>query len=258
MCGLAGIFSRDTTPDRHLLLEMAGELDHRGPDGVGLYLDRGIGLVNTRLSIFDLAGGDQPVGTPDGRFWVVQNGEIYNHPELRAELEALGHRFSTHCDTEVIVHAYQEWGAGCLERFNGPFAFAVWDRTRRELFLARDRYGVRPMFLARYGSDLVFASEAKAILRHPSARRELDPRGLCETFTLWSILPDRSAFMDIGELPAGHWLRISEHGEQLVRWWDLTFVPREAQRQDSVADSGFANRTRKHGVSRNLVRQEVS
>ena len=236
MCGIAGVFNRAGSPSRELLLTMAGELEHRGPDGVGLYLDQGLGMVNTRLSIFDLAGGDQPIGTPDGRFWVVQNGEIYNHPEIRCELEALGHRFSTHCDTEVIVHAYQEWGSACLERFNGPFAFAVWDRKKRELFLARDRYGVRPLFLARYGSEVVFASEAKAILRHPSARRQLDPRGLVETFTLWSILPDRSAFVDIGELAPGHWLRINDEGEQLTQWWDLVFVPREAQRQDSTED----------------------
>lgn len=236
MCGIGGIYDAAARPDRALLLTMAGELDHRGPDGVGLFSDPHVGLVNTRLAIFDLAGGDQPIGTPDGRYWVVQNGEIYNHPELRAELESLGHRFSTHCDTEVIVHAYQEWGPACLERFNGPFAFAVWDRVAQELFLARDRYGVRPLFLARYGSQLVFASEAKAILRHPSARRELDPRGVVETFTLWGILPDRSAFTGIGELAPGHWLRIGRDREQLVRWWDLPFAPRELQRRESVDD----------------------
>lgn len=236
MCGIAGVFDLTGSPDRALLLSMAADLEHRGPDGVGLLLDDGVGLVNTRLAIFDLAGGDQPIGTPDGRWWVVQNGEIYNHPEIRAELEALGHHFSTHCDTEVIVHAYQEWGAGCLDRFNGPFAFAVWDRQRRELFLARDRYGVRPLFLARYGSQLVFASEAKAILRHPAARRELDPRGVVETFTLWGILPDRSAFTGIGELPPGHWLHIGPQGERLQQWWDLTFAPREQQRQEPIED----------------------
>lgn len=236
MCGIAGIYDPSETPEPALLLTMAGELDHRGPDGVGLYRDEHVGLVNTRLAIFDLAGGDQPIGTPDGRYWVVQNGEIYNHPELRAELESLGHRFSTHCDTEVIVHAYQEWGAGCLERFNGPFAFAVWDRVTRELFLARDRYGVRPLFVARFGRQLVFASEAKAILRHPLARRELDPRGVVETFTLWSILPDRSAFAGIGELAPGHWLRVGPRGETTRRWWDLPFAPRELQRRESVDD----------------------
>lgn len=225
MCGIAGLLAgAGPTPSEALLLAMAGELGHRGPDGVGLYLDAGVGMVNTRLSIVDLAGGDQPIGNEDGRFWVVQNGEIYNHPELRRELEALGHRFRTGSDTEVIVHAFEAWGRDCLARFNGPFAFALWDRRDRSLFLARDRFGVRPLFLAQCGPDLVFASEAKAILRHPRARRELDPVSLVDTFTLWAPLPDRTAFPGIRELPPGHWLRIGSDGSQVERcWWDLRF-----------------------------------
>ncbi len=213
---------------------MAGELQHRGPDGVGMYLDAGLGMVNTRLSIIDLAGGDQPIGNEDGRYWVIQNGEIYNHPELRLELEALGHQFRTDSDTEVIVHAYEAWGHHCLDRFNGPFAIALWDRRERCLFLARDRFGVRPLFLARYGSELVFGSEVKAILRHPSARRELDPVGLVDTFTLWAPQPDRTAFLGISELPPGHWLRIGpdQHSESHC-WWDLRFQSPGEQRQES-------------------------
>lgn len=210
---------------------MAGELRHRGPDGVGLYLDDGIGMVNTRLSIVDLAGGDQPIGNEDGRYWVIQNGEIYNHPELRRELESLGHRFRTESDTEVIVHAYEAWGQTCLDRFNGPFALALWDRQECSLFLARDRFGVRPLFIARYGSDFAFASEAKAILRHPGARRELDPVSLVDTFTLWAPLPDRTAFPGIRELAPGHWLRIGPGDRREERrWWDLRFTPPGDQR----------------------------
>ena len=134
----------------------------------------------------------------------MQNGEIYNYVELTAELEALGHRFATHSDTEVIAHAYAEWGANCLQRLNGDFAFAVWDREEEELFLARDRFGVRPLFIAEFGGDFSFASEAKALLRHPEARRELDPAGLVETFTAWSNLPERSAFAGIRELAPAH------------------------------------------------------
>lgn len=227
MCGIAGLLAgAGSTPSEDLLLAMAGELGHRGPDGVGLYLDAGLGLVNTRLSIVDLAGGDQPIGNEDGRCWVVQNGEIYNHPELRRELEALGHRFRTDSDTEVIVHAYEAWGLACLDRFNGPFAFALWDRQARTLFLARDRFGVRPLLLARFGPDFVFASEAKAILRHPRARREMDPLSLVDTFTLWAPLPDRTAFPGIRELPPGHWLRIGPDVRQEERcWWELRFRP---------------------------------
>jgi asparagine synthase (glutamine-hydrolysing) len=238
MCGIAGLHSgTDTLPNQGLLLAMAGELHHRGPDGVGMYLDAGFGMVSTRLSIIDLAGGDQPIGNEDGRYWVIQNGEIYNHPELRRELEASGHVFCTDCDTEVIVHAYEQWGEGCLDRFNGPFAFAIWDRRAQSLFLARDRYGVRPLFIARYGRDLLFGSEVKAILRHPGARRELDPISLIDSFTLWAPLPDRTAFLGIRELPPGHWLKIGPDGEVVERpWWDLRFEPLATQRRESEDD----------------------
>jgi asparagine synthase (glutamine-hydrolysing) len=225
MCGLAGTFARSgTEASRRFLLAMAGELAHRGPDGTGLYLDGRFGMVNTRLAVIDLVGGDQPLGDEHGRYWVMQNGEIYNYVELRAELEALGHRFETSSDTEVIVHAYEAWGTACLDRLNGEFAFAVWDRLDRELFLARDRFGVRPLFVSEAGGDLSFASEAKALLRHPGATRRLDPLGLVDTFTMWSTLPDRSAFEGIRELAPGHFLRWGPGGLlEERRWWDLSF-----------------------------------
>lgn len=233
MCGIAGIFScRTESPTRALMLAMAAELHHRGPDGVGLYLDEGVGLVNTRLSIIDLAGGDQPIGNENGRFWAVQNGEIYNHIELRQELEALGHSFSTHSDTEVIVHAFEEWGEGCLARFNGPFAFAVWDRLERRLFLARDRFGVRPLFLSEMGDGVIFASEAKAILCHPKITRVLDPAAITEAFTLWAPLPARSAFRGIRELGPGCWMRLNADGRREERrWWDIRFAAPDQQRR---------------------------
>ena len=203
---------------------MAGELRHRGPDGTGLYVDGGFGMTNNRLAIVDLAGGDQPLSNEDGRYWVMQNGELYNYVELIEELEGLGHRFATRSDTEVIAHAYEEWGPACLERMNGDFAFAVWDRRERELFLARDRFGIRPLFVAELGGDLVFASEAKAILRHPDARRELDPAGLVETFTTWCISPDGSSFPGIRELAPAHYIVAGPDGiREERRWWDLRF-----------------------------------
>jgi len=235
VCGIAGIYaSAGQEPTDSLLLQMAGELRHRGPDGTGLYLDRRLGMVGARLAIVDLEQGDQPLSNEDGRYWVVQNGELYNYIELREELSVLGHRFSTESDTEVLVHAYEEWGSDCLRRLNGDFAFAVWDRVEQELFLARDRFGARPLFLAEYGGDLVFASEAKALLRHPLARRELDPLGLVEAFTIWSILPDRSAFVGVRELPPAQYLRFGPAGAiEERRWWDLPF---DAAR--STADPG--------------------
>ncbi len=241
MCGVAGIYkARNDVADRGLLCRMGGELEHRGPDGVGLYLDGRFGMVNTRLSIIDLLTGDQPLGNEDGRFWVMQNGEIYNYPELMDELTALGHRFATHSDTEVLVHAYEEWGAACLDRLNGEFAFAVWDRQERELFLARDRFGIRPLFLARYGGDVLFASEARALLRHPRSERRIDPFSVVETFTLWAVQPDRSAFPGVFELPPGHYVRVTPEGMgPLQRWWDLSFGPRGARTvpdADELAD----------------------
>jgi asparagine synthase (glutamine-hydrolysing) len=234
MCGIAGLYApRDKRAPRDLLLAMAGELEHRGPDGVGLYLDQRFGMVNTRLSIIDLAGGDQPIGSEDGRIWAMQNGEIYNYPELTTELKALGHTFATRSDTEVLVHAYEQWGEAFLDRLNGEFAVAIWDRERRELLLARDRFGIRPLFLAEHDGEVAFASEASALLRHPKAERRLDPFALVETFTLWSVLPDRSAFPGIRELPAGHLLRVGPDGPKpMRRWWALRFGPREGTRTE--------------------------
>jgi asparagine synthase (glutamine-hydrolysing) len=243
MCGIAGSFSRH--PDARLgrtLVEMAGELAHRGPDGSGLYLDGEgrFGMVNTRLAVVDLEGGDQPLSDESGRFWVMQNGEVYNYVELRDELAALGHRFETTCDTEVIAHAFEEWGPGCLERLNGDFAIAVWDSVRRELFLARDRFGVRPLFLSEQNGDLLFASEIKALLRHPRVSRELDPSGLVESFVLWSISPERSAFRGVRELPPAHYLRMGADGSRsLERWWDLDLAgaaEKETRDLDELAE----------------------
>jgi asparagine synthase (glutamine-hydrolysing) len=241
VCGLAGIYGRpDEKAPRELLCAMAGELRHRGPDGTGLYVDRQFGMVNTRLAIIDVSGGDQPLSDERGRYWVMQNGEIFNYPELQRELRALGHRFATNSDTEVLAHAYEEWGVHCLERLNGEFAFAVWDRETSELFLARDRFGVRPLFLLERGGRLSFASEAKALLRHPDAVRELDPTAIVQAFTLWATAPTRSSFPGIRELPPGHWLRMGPDGRtEEQQWWDMQFASPEEmryEREDVLVD----------------------
>lgn len=259
MCGIAGTYNRNNKlASREFLLAMAGELLHRGPDGVGLYLDRQFGMVNTRLSIVDLAGGDQPLSNEDGRYWVMQNGEIYNYPELQAELESYGHRFTTRCDTEVLVHAYEQWGPDCLHKLNGAFAFAIWDRDKEELFLARDRFGIRPLFLSQFGGSLSFASEAKALLRHPEAERAIDPLSLVETFTLWAVLPDRSAFKGIRELPAGHYLRWGPRGPiEERRWWDLRFAHPAELRTENEAELTEELKTLLEDATRLRLRADV-
>jgi asparagine synthase (glutamine-hydrolysing) len=237
MCGVCGTYKRSgEEAERLLLMSMAGELRHRGPDGTGLYIDGRFGMANTRLAIVDVDGGDQPLSDETRRYWVMQNGEIYNHVELRLELGRRGHDFATTSDTEVIAHAFEEWGVGCLSRFNGDFAIAIWDRDARELLLARDRFGVRPLFLAEFGGDFSFASEAKALLRHPAARRELDAAGIVDTFTAWTTLAGRSAFAGIRELPPAHYVVVGPGGAgPETRWWDVDFSPEEAD-EDALVE----------------------
>jgi asparagine synthase (glutamine-hydrolysing) len=233
MCGIVGVYRRSEAVPRDVLLSMAGQLRHRGPDGTGLYLDGAVGMAASRLAIVDLARGDQPLSDNQGRYWVVQNGELYNYVELQKELEGLGHRFATTCDTEVLATAYAEWGPACLDRFNGDFAFAVWDALTRELFLARDRFGVRPLFVTELDGDFWFASEAKALLRHPSARCELDRAALAEYFVTWGNPSGCSSFEGIRELPPGCSMRVDQNGiGPVTRWWDLDFSA-EADGRDS-------------------------
>jgi asparagine synthase (glutamine-hydrolysing) len=184
---------------------MAGALHHRGPDEFGVYRDAHAGLAHARLSIIDLATGQQPLSDGEETLWVVFNGEIFNYVELRGELVALGHRFRTQSDTEVIVHAYRAWGDDAFARFNGQFAIALWDQTRARLTLARDRLGVRPLHMCQHLGRLYFASEVKAIFAaDPTIPRAFDPVGLDQTFTFWSVVAPRTVFAGVTELEPGH------------------------------------------------------
>ncbi|MSR64383.1 MAG: asparagine synthase (glutamine-hydrolyzing) [Verrucomicrobiae bacterium] len=232
MCGIAGIvnLAAGAPPDERQLRQMLAMIRHRGPDEFGIYLDDAVGLGNARLSIIDLSGGQQPIANEDGTLWIVFNGEIFNYVELRPELEAKGHRFATHSDTEVLLHLYEEYGPKCLERLNGQFAFAVWNTRDQSLFLARDRLGVRPLFYTRTGGRLIFGSEIKAILSDPGVRAEIDPVTLEQVFTFWSPLSPRTIFKDIVELPPGHWL-LAKRGEVTVnRYWQMSFAEVPASR----------------------------
>ena len=206
MCGIAGIFAfaSERSPSREELLRMAGALSHRGPDELGIYRDGHAGLAHTRLSIIDLATGQQPLANEDESLYVVFNGEIFNYLELREELEALGHVFRTRSDTEVVVHAYEAWHEGAFRRFNGQWAIALWDERRQSLVLARDPLGVRPLYFCEHRGRVHFASEVKAIFAaDASIPRALDPLGLDQTLSFWSVVPPQSIFAGISELPPG-------------------------------------------------------
>ena len=199
MCGIAGMVAlgdNAAPPGLDQLTVMAGALRHRGPDEFGIYRDRRAGLSHARLSIIDLAGGQQPLSNEDGTLWIVFNGEIFNYIELRCELEQHGHVFATRSDTEVIVHAWEQWGEEALSRFNGQWAFALYDSRNAKLVLSRDRLGVRPLFTAENDGRLLFASEVKAIFAEGTVPREIDPVGLDETFTFWGVRAPRTMFPD--------------------------------------------------------------
>jgi asparagine synthase (glutamine-hydrolysing) len=226
MCGIAGVVFTDPAHpvDRGLVRRMTRTLAHRGPDADGYHFGPGVALGHRRLSIIDLATGDQPIYDEDGTRAVVFNGEIYNFHELRAELLARGHRFTTASDTEVIVHAWEEYGDECLTRFRGMFAFAAWDDRRRRLLLARDRLGKKPLYYLHDGDRLLFASELKALLADPSVRRAVDPAAIDDYLSFGAVPAPRTIYLGIAQLPPAHYL-VWEAGRVQVReYWDLVFA----------------------------------
>jgi asparagine synthase (glutamine-hydrolysing) len=199
---------------------MIGALRHRGPDGFGYFSDGPVGLAHARLAIIDLSTGDQPIHNETRDVWTVFNGEIFNYVELRAELEQRGHRFYTRSDTEVIVHLYEDFGDRFVEKLNGQFAIALWDAKQQRLLLARDRAGIRPLFMARCGSRLYFASEMKSLFTVAPELKQFDARGLAQIFNFWTTAGKRTAFRGIDSLPPGHVLSIDAHGhERLTQYW---------------------------------------
>jgi len=233
---------------------MLDALRHRGPDDAGTWSDGPVALGNRRLSIIDLAGGHQPMASEDGRVVVVQNGELYNHAALREELSAGGHAFATRCDTEVIVHAWRAWGEACLERFRGMFAFALWDDASGELWLARDRIGIKPLYYARQPGRLLFASEIKAILADRAVPREVDETALFHFLSFLVPPAPRTLFAAVRKLPAGTWMRISPDGAvEERRYWDaLEHVEARSGAPDDIAADLLAaleDSVRAHKVS---------
>src|SRR5205807_8345537 len=235
MCGLAGVArARPQGVSAQLLERMAAAIRHRGPDGFGLHADDRIGLAHVRLSVIDVAGGAQPMANEDGDVRVVYNGEIYNYLELRHELQLRGHVFRTRSDTEVLVHGYEQWGEGLLERLNGQFAFALHDRRTASLFLARDRFGILPLFYAERGGDLYFASEIKALLASGEIEAALDPAGLDDVFTFWAARPPRTPFRGVRALEPGCWAKWQAGRLSIRRWFDLDFPEPDAESPDAL------------------------
>ncbi len=231
MCGIAGLFHLkiDKPVDPARIARMCEAIAHRGPDGQGIWTASGVGLGHRRLSIIDVAGSPQPMASADGRAMLVFNGEIYNFRELREELSAAGAIFRTDGDSEVILAAWQKWGQDCVSRLHGMFAFAIYDLDAKTLFLARDRLGVKPLFLATLGDgSLVFGSELKALLGDPLLHREIDPLAV-EDYLTWGYVPDsRSILKGVSKLPAGHSLLL-ERGKPMPQprqWWDVSFADR--------------------------------
>jgi asparagine synthase (glutamine-hydrolysing) len=257
MCGIAGVLDRDGGPvPADVLKRMTEALAHRGPDGEGLYTDGAVGLGHRRLAVIDLSpAGHQPMVSPDGQHALVLNGEIYNHRELRADLERLGHGFHSRSDSEVLLHGYAQWGESVLDRLNGMFAFAVWDRRRRHLFLARDRYGIKPLYYTQVGDAFLFASEVKALLAHPACRAGLDKEALLEYFTFQNLFGERTLFAGVRLLPAGSHLTVPAAGATAgrpTRYWDYAFVEPPAPADDQAYLEEL-DRLLRQAVTRQLV-----
>jgi asparagine synthase (glutamine-hydrolysing) len=226
MCGIAGVLDLSGGPVDPRLVEAMNETQrHRGPDDAGLHVAGPVGLGNRRLAIIDRALGAQPMGSPDGSVWITYNGEVFNFEELRRHLEGRGHAFRTRCDTEVVLAAYLEYGVRCVDRFNGQFAFGIWDGRTGELFLARDRLGINPLHHATVDGQFVFASEAKAILRHPGVRREADRTAVAEMLLCGTTFDGRTMFEGIRSLEPGHTMTVGASGVRVRRYWDIPLSP---------------------------------
>jgi asparagine synthase (glutamine-hydrolysing) len=258
MCGIAGVFNMDGAPVSPVeIRKMTDAIAHRGPDSEGFYIDNFIGLGHRRLAILDLSrAGHQPMTVDGNNFTLSYNGEVYNYQELRRQLEEKGHSFRSQTDSEVVLHAYMEWGEGCVTHFNGMFAFAIWDKTRQQLFLARDRYGIKPLYYTFCGKSFLFGSEQKAILTHSKVKREIDLEALLEYFTFQNIFTDKTLLKNIKLFPAGchATMSLGDLNSELVlnNYWDYDFrEPEESASEEEYTEE--LDRLFQQAVSRQLV-----
>ena len=256
MCGIAGIFDihKKREINRELLASMNEVQHHRGPDEDGIHLEPGLGLAHKRLSIIDIASGQQPLFSKDKSVVVTYNGEIYNFVDLRSELEAKGYQFTTHCDTEVIVYAWQEWGEGCVDRFRGMFAFAVWDRNRETLFLARDRLGIKPLYYATLpNGQFIFGSELKVLMKHPELPRELESTAIEEYFGFGYVPDPKTIYKAAHKLPPGFKLTIKrgDKGYKPCQYWDVSFSMDQSSDPGELREGNYSD---PHSQIRQTVR----
>ena len=238
MCGICGFVSPYRVPEPELIKKMIGRLAHRGPDGSGYYRDRFAALGHTRLAIIDAAGGVQPLSNEGGDLWISFNGEIFNYVELSRVLSALGHRMKTSSDTEVIVHAWEQWGPDCFTRFNGQWAIALWDAQKAELILSRDQAGIVPLHYAFSGDRFLFASEVKALFADSDLQRAFDPGGLDQTFTFWSTVAPVSVYAGVRELEPGHWARFRDGKLEIKAFWETRFPSRGEENAANIEENG--------------------
>ena len=245
MCGIVGILgfngSKQIAPQ--LIPSMASAIRHRGPDEFGIYQDRHVCMGSVRLSIIDIAGGTQPISNEDKSLWIVYNGEVFNYIELKEDLLKKGHQFTTNSDTEVVLHLYEEYGPECLEKLNGQYAFAIWNRLDKELFLARDRFGIRPLFYCVAKDKFIFGSEIKSIFMDQSIQRQIDPKSLSQVFTLWTTTSGRTIFKNIHELKPGHFLTVKNKDITQESYWSFPYydiktsgVQSERQAREELTD----------------------
>ncbi len=241
MCGIVGIFDRRGKSEisRELLSRMNETQFHRGPDEGGLHTEPGLGFGHRRLSIIDLSSGQQPLFNEDKTVVVTYNGEIYNFPELSEQLKAKGHTFRTHCDTEVIVHAWEEWGEACVDHFRGMFAFGIWDRNQEALFLARDRMGIKPLYYAELeDGKLIFGSELKSLKVHERLPREMDPYAVEEYFTFGYVPEPKTIYKGVYKLPPGYCLTVKRGTSSLNprQYWDVSFKQHQPASEKEIGD----------------------
>ena len=240
MCGIAGIYNYHSTVEpstERNVKKMLSLIRHRGPDESGVYLDQHIGIGNVRLSIIDLSSGQQPMSDETGRYWIVYNGEIFNYQQLRSELIKKGVKLKTNCDTEVVVQMYALYGSDCLKYFNGQFAFCIWDKYKKELFFARDRVGIRPLFYWSKNGAFAFCSEIKGLFSLDQVERSINSDSLGQIFTFWTTLTPNTPFTNIFELQPGHFMHVNSNGIHIEKYWSMSFPSRKEIQSTSLDDS---------------------